>query len=224
MESSKPVQSASSHTTYPSSDSDAESNATSVYEAAPTNVTYGDGELSWTNPDISSHQMRLKDEEIVTVTKKAAGGYQILYIPPPEKAVDKQPFELRRTSFANLPPPFLDIHLFHALPAWLDHADAKDIHVLISTLSGTGLAPAFYEAIIPPLLEAVGLKSSSYNVVRTESAESVKGFTKSTLLAGANAGKKQTVLMLSGDGGMVDTINGLLEDEQRSRYVGDMWW
>jgi hypothetical protein len=54
--------------------------------------------------------------------------------------------------------------------------------------------------------------------VRTSSAESVVEFARSTLLVAANQGRKQTVLMLSGDGGMVDTINGLLESGHQSRY------
>ncbi|RDW77777.1 hypothetical protein BP6252_05830 [Coleophoma cylindrospora] len=216
MESSRPVPSASPDTTYPASDSDVESNATSAYDVAPMDLKYSDGELSWASADSSSHVLRLKDEEIAIVTAKAAGGYQVLYIPPPETSVDKQPFELRSISLTHLPGPFLDAHLFKALPTWLDPADGKNIHVLVSTLSGTGLAPAFYDAVLLPLLTAVGLSSSSYTTIKTESADSVKDFAKSTLLAGANAGKQQTVLMLSGDGGMVDTINGLLEDEQRS--------
>jgi diacylglycerol kinase family enzyme len=54
--------------------------------------------------------------------------------------------------------------------------------------------------------------------VKTKSAETLRNFAKNTILAGANAGKSQTVLMLSGDGGIVDTINGLLEGKNRSRY------
>ena len=98
----------------------------------------------------------------------------------------------------------------------LDH-DANILHILISTLSGTGLAPQFFDDILEPLLAAIRLKSLDYNVVRTQSAESVKDFARSELLVRANEGKKQSLLMLSGDGGMVDTINGLLESGDRSR-------
>jgi len=66
------------------------------------------------------------------------------------------------------------------------------------------------------VLLAVGITDSQYNVLRTESTESVVDFARTTLLPAANAGKRQTVLLLSGDGGIVDTVNGLLEDGKRS--------
>lgn len=126
------------------------------------------------------------------------------------------PFELRTTRATLLPQTFLDKHLLKALPSYLltDH-----FHVLVSTLSGTGLSPVFFDNILHPLLRAIGLADSAYTVTRTSSAESVKEFARSTLLVAANGGQKQTVLMLSGDGGMVDTINGLMESGERSRHV-----
>ncbi|KAL3419870.1 diacylglycerol kinase catalytic domain-containing protein [Phlyctema vagabunda] len=218
MATNQPPPSSSSDTTYTSSDSDAESNATSVHDS--TSIRYDDGELSWTtgvDGDAGLSESHLKDEEIITATKLGhGGGYQVLSILPPETSLNKQPFELRTTTFPHLPQPFLDLHSFEHLPLWLDPADGKDIHILISTLSGTGLAPDFYEAILPPLLKVVGLDGSQIKVTRTESAESVKKFAQTVLLPRANEGHKQTVLMLSGDGGMVDTLNGLLESGERS--------
>jgi hypothetical protein len=110
-------------------------------------------------------------------------------------------------------------HAFQDLPSYL--LPENDIFVLISTLSGTGLSPTFFDHILEPILREVGVggPDAAYKVVRTNSAGSVKYFGEHVLLHGANDGRKQTVLMLSGDGGIADTINGLLEGGVKSRYT-----
>lgn len=180
--------------------------------------SYNDGCLGWAGG-------QLKDEDIITVTRTetngvdAVCGYTIFSLEP-ANASDQAPppFKLSTTSASNLPQSFLDKHIFQGLPAHLDH-NVNVLHILISIRSGTGLAPQFFEEILESLIGALGLKSSGYNVVRTTSVESVKEYAKSELLVEANKGKKQTVLMLSGDGGIVDVINGLLESGNRSRYI-----
>jgi hypothetical protein len=179
------------------------------------NPSYNDGVLVWDGG-------LLKDEDVITVTKNneanAVAGYTIFSLETPDASqpASPTPFKLRTTSALRLPKPFADKHLFQGLLAHLDHKE-NVLYVLISTLSGTGLGPQFFDEILEPLLGGIGLKESDYSVVRTKSAESVKEFAQSQLLVQANEGKKQTVLMLSGDGGMVDTINGLLESGDRSR-------
>jgi hypothetical protein len=197
----------SSDGTYPSSDSDTESSTTNYGQVDDelVHLSYRNGVLAWGSS-------KLRDEDIITVTKAEGNlGHTIFNLVP-----DAKPFELRTTNATLLPEAFLDRYLLKDLPAYLL---TEHIHVLISTLSGTGLSPAFFDEVLHPLLRAIGLADSRYRVIRTNSAESVKKFAKSTLLAAANRGEKQTVLMLSGDGGMVDTINGLLEGEGRSRHV-----
>lgn len=85
-------------------------------------------------------------------------------------------------------------------------------------MSGTGLAQSFFDEILRPVLEAIGLSEPQFEVIQTKSVESIIGFAKSSLLRGANEGRSQTVVLLSGDGGVVDIINGLLEKGKRSRY------
>jgi hypothetical protein len=204
----------------PFSNSGALEDGTSVQPAQVADkALYNDGLLAWNGG-------QLKDEDIITAirTKSAevntVAGYTIFSLEPADASepTPPTPFKLKTTAALNLPEQFLDKHLFQGLPAHLNH-DANVLHVLISTLSGTGLSPQFFEDILETLLGAIGLESSDYKVTRTQSAESVAEFARSELLVRANEGKKQTVLMLSGDGGMVDTINGLLESEDRSRYI-----
>jgi Diacylglycerol kinase catalytic domain len=170
-------------------------------------LSYRNGVLAWGASE-------LRDENIIVATKVDGSIGHTIFSLAPDPAENR--LELRTTRATLLPESFLDKHLFKSLPSYLqtDH-----IRVLISTLSGTGLAPTFFDNVLHPLLRAIGLSDSAYTVTRTKSAESVKEFAKSTLLVTANRGHKQTMLMLSGDGGMVDTINGLMEGGERSRFV-----
>ena len=200
----------SSDGTYSSSDSDTESTTTNYghIDDEPVHLSYRNGVLSWGSAE-------LRDEDIIVATKVDGSiGHTIFSLA--SDAGKGRPFELRTTRATLLPQGFLDQYLFSSLPPYLL---TGHVHVLISTLSGTGLAPAFFDDVLHPVLRAIGLADSAYTVTRTKSAESVKEFARSTLLVAANGGKKQTVLMLSGDGGMVDTINGLMESGKRSKYV-----
>ncbi|KAH8651904.1 ATP-NAD kinase-like domain-containing protein [Tricladium varicosporioides] len=193
-----------------SSDSDTES-STSNYghvDDEPYHLSYRKGELAWGS-------YKLKDEDIITVVgvRGSNVGHTIFSLIPIDGESEK-PFELRTTNATLLPEAFLDKFLLQDLPSHLN--PSVNLQVLISTLSGTGLAPAFYDDILHPLLKNIGLTDSSYTVVQTKSPESVMEFARSSLFGSANEGKKQTVLMLSGDGGIVDTINGLLESGNRS--------
>jgi hypothetical protein len=162
-----------------------------------------------------------KDEDIITVTS-VEGGHKIWSLAetssPSDSALNQLAVELRTSFASDLSQAFLEKHLLKALPAYLDPTK-NEVHLLISTLSGTGLAPAFYDNIVHLVLDAIGLKESSYVVKRTSSADSVKEFAQSVLLTSAEKGRQQTVLLLSGDGGIVDIVNGLLESGERSTCV-----
>jgi hypothetical protein len=171
----------------------------------PAHFSYQDGALSW--GDGSS---KLIDENIICVMalQDSSIAHSIFSLAPIEEGSQK-PFELRITNTTLLPQDFLEQHLFKDLPAYLQ--PDNDIHVLISNLSGTGLAPSFFDDVLHPILLAIGLADSQYTVSKTTDAKSIIQFSRNELLPAAIKGRQQTVLMLSGDGGLVDTINGLLE-------------
>jgi hypothetical protein len=210
------LQPSSSESSHSSNDSDKRSSSTNYGHIAdePEHVVYRDGSLTWSGG-------KLRDEDIIIVTdiEGSSIGHIIWSLAPIDSPAEsgQPPFELRSTSATNLPQDLLNKYLYQSLPRHLD-PDRNDLHVLISTLSGTGLAPDFFEEVLHPLLRAIGLTDSRYNIVRTKSAESVKEFALSVLSANANKGKKQSVVMLSGDGGIVDLINALLESGTRSKY------
>jgi hypothetical protein len=56
--------------------------------------------------------------------------------------------------------------------------------------------------------------------LETESSDTVKEFAGGRLREKAHQGVRQTVVLLSGDGGVVDIVNGLMNDgNPKSRYL-----
>ncbi|AEO60642.1 hypothetical protein MYCTH_2310076 [Thermothelomyces thermophilus ATCC 42464] len=89
----------------------------------------------------------------------------------------------------------------------------RELHVVVSTGSGLRRAETFYQEVLCPLLDAVGLQPSEsedargYRVTVTKNSSTIREFARE-LGADAGAGGK-TVVLLSGDGGVVDLLNGL---------------
>ncbi|KAJ8124989.1 hypothetical protein O1611_g8651 [Lasiodiplodia mahajangana] len=106
-------------------------------------------------------------------------------------------------------------------PTHLRPDPQRRIHVVVSTHSGIKLGLEFYNKVIALLLKRFGLTASvqselggagqqspSYNLLITQDAESVKKFAQS--LADQSRSEKNvehTVVLLSGDGGVVDMLN-----------------
>lgn len=101
------------------------------------------------------------------------------------------------------------------------HARGK-IHVVVSIASGTRQAQDFYNANLAPALQKLG--QSDHETHYTESEDTISELTCDVFIPNAVQGRPQTILLLSGDGGMVDIINTVLESalfqtRDRSKYV-----
>jgi diacylglycerol kinase family enzyme len=88
-------------------------------------------------------------------------------------------------------------------------------HIVVSVLSGKCQAESFFDGVIAPLLDQFNV-SNHYQVHKTTSTSSVIELSRNILLPAARAGRKQRILLLSGDGGIVDVINELLSVEDQS--------
>lgn len=177
-------------------------------------------EFKYNDGILKGESVEIKDEDVITVTsiRLSKQRYTILSLVPSlpaDQETKPRPFELQTTKAKSLPEEFLKKHQFQGLPSHL--GPSSHLPILISTVSGTGLAQRFFDEILHPVLEAIGLSEPQYEVIQTKSVESIKEFAKSSLLRAANEGRSQTVVLLSGDGGVVDIINGLLEKGKRSR-------
>ena len=94
-----------------------------------------------------------------------------------------------------------------------------ELSVFISVKSGTCQAEEFYYRILKDLLLSLGISSDQYKVHFTESERWIADFASQILCKKANEGVAQSVLLLSGDGGVVDIINGMFTLPQTSHYV-----
>ncbi|KAF2233879.1 hypothetical protein EV356DRAFT_426740, partial [Viridothelium virens] len=83
-------------------------------------------------------------------------------------------------------------------------------HIIVSTKSGTGLAEAYFQNLGKPMLAHLGQhEGTSYTVHRTESEHSITELVASVILPRARKGVNQAILLMSGDGGVVDFVNAL---------------
>ncbi|OJD28684.1 glycogen synthase kinase mutation revertant [Diplodia corticola] len=139
---------------------------------------------------------------------KAAHGFQVLYVEP-----DSETATFRASPAESLPSGLGDRYLIQP---------PKDVHVhvVVSVLSGSCLAESFYQKSLKPLLDAIGLQQSvDYTVHRTVSATTVLELTRDVFLPQANKGAQQRIILLSGDGGVVDVVNGLLSGPRSTSFV-----
>lgn len=91
----------------------------------------------------------------------------------------------------------------------------RDIHVIISVLSGNQGAEEYFNSTLKPILKR---HSIEHTVHKTASAKSIIDLTHETFIHGATKGTKQTILLLSGDGGIVDIVNTISGALMRDTY------
>ncbi|GKT62009.1 diacylglycerol kinase catalytic domain-containing protein [Colletotrichum tofieldiae] len=143
----------------------------------------------------------------------------------------------------DLPAELTDGLLLSQFPGHLaPKPGSHDVHFVVSTKSGLGHAPKFWEGVVQPLVLLADQKTSSggrsstftpgppakdgddgkprYNLLVTKNADSVRAFAKERWAArqqisasGAPPPTTETIVLLSGDGGVVDLLNGCGEEK-----------
>ncbi|KAF2280277.1 uncharacterized protein EI97DRAFT_411421 [Westerdykella ornata] len=126
--------------------------------------------------------------------------------PQPADSTTPPTLNITKGTPTSTPPP--QISSPPSLPSTLEY----ETHIIISTGSGTNLASSFFKQAVSPLLHALfpSLYPRNVNVHTTESASSILDLTNRELLPAANSGRHLLIILLSGDGGIVDLVNGLL--------------
>ncbi|KAK3319339.1 ATP-NAD kinase-like domain-containing protein [Apodospora peruviana] len=192
-------------------------------------INYTDGELVWTTPtneNGSDPAFRLKSEEIVFILSdpEKNGGYIVYSLAEPSSEAaggdeSAPPFQLSALFAPQLPKEALDDFLLDGIPEYLSQIA---LQLIISTGSGTGRAKVFYDEVLRPLWGVLGFSSSSgsehaadadaktYQVTETKSSTTVRDFAR-------RIGQgRTTIVLLSGDGGVVDLLNGLDDNDSRA--------
>lgn len=99
------------------------------------------------------------------------------------------------------------------------NSSEPNLHIVVSTGSGTGQAKDVWDRLLKPLFDCLEIREErDYVVHLTQSDSTVTELTKEIILPRANLGTPQAVILLAGDGGMVDVINTLLPADRSPSY------
>ncbi|PSS02169.1 ATP-NAD kinase-like domain-containing protein [Coniella lustricola] len=179
----------------------------------------------------------IKTEQLVLLAGFEDGGYLLVTLneAQPEDSVH---FSLSSFLVPYLAQDLINEHALVEAPAIVSKASSSSnassslLDVIVSTHAGTHLALEFYDSVLQPFLAAIGLNESDdheqtatpeeqgriYRVLKTQDANSVKDFARkrwgsqsglSTASSSSSSSAKETVILLSGDGGVVDLLNGI---------------
>ncbi|KAK4620026.1 hypothetical protein CLAFUW4_11248 [Fulvia fulva] len=201
----------------------------------------GDNEetkLSWTDgykvyPSSTWHDIPAKSILAIAPTghhNTEKADYHFLYVEDNPNAQDDtsaSPVVFRSCIVTN-PPSWLvqDESLPSGKSCFEFRYDRSDVlpnfHIVVSTGSGTGQAKSVWEQLVKPMLDYVQRNqdkpANEYQLHFTTSESSVADLTQDVLLPQADLGVAQSVLMMSGDGGIVDVVNTLLSSERSKNY------
>ncbi|KAJ0118136.1 diacylglycerol kinase catalytic domain-containing protein [Diaporthe amygdali] len=189
-------------------------------------VKYDDNRITWSHQTQNDGEGKIyiKTEEIVLIAEVAAGDHLILALSQGEEGAAES-FRLSAFVARNLRQDLLDQYLLSKLPDHLSAGAESSLKVVISTKSGTGQSQKFYDSVLQPLLTALGFRGEEagvdvdsstggkvYQVTVTKDSNSVKDFSRERWGRDGGSTKRaegsETVILLSGDGGIVDLLNG----------------
>ena len=171
----------------------------------------------------------IEDQCIIAITGRTPRGpsqdsreRSILVVKADESSKSGSYFEAVEAT--RLPASFEECHGIDMLPPHLRSTPLQtqiNLHVIISTRSGTGLGEVFFEDVVYPCLAALGL-DSAYETHKTSSEKTVTELAESIFLPQAKSGVRQTVIVLAGDGAVVDLVNvfqSWLNNEDEATFV-----
>lgn len=175
---------------------------------------------------------QIHDREVIGVINDPRGGREnevqpqlILRVVTSQSSpeITKLRFAFEPLPVTNLPQNYLDAHLITKAPEHLyvppNPDGSRNLHVIISTRSGLGEAQQYYNDVLSEALSVIDLNRETYQTHVTESEKSITEIAEKMILPRANDGIAQTILLLSGDGGIVDTVNALLLSSRSERYL-----
>ncbi|KAF2133488.1 hypothetical protein P153DRAFT_363671 [Dothidotthia symphoricarpi CBS 119687] len=96
----------------------------------------------------------------------------------------------------------------------------RETHIIISTASGHRTASHFFKECVDPILATLYPSThETFTIHTTQSASSVLELTNTVLFPKADEGKPLRVILLSGDGGIIDVVNGLSSRPTSTAYI-----
>ncbi|PYH88270.1 hypothetical protein BO71DRAFT_365732 [Aspergillus ellipticus CBS 707.79] len=175
------------------------------------------------NWDVIGHTLRCRSEQpqkeitiafddIICVMPKASRGetvYVLLFVQVDKNgSLDlKSPRMLLGNVKLATAPSFLSHYMWTQIPHHLCSSSSiqRSIYVVISTASGTRTGASLYRNILQPLLSYIGV--FGYELHETESTQTVTELCHTRFIPRAQKQLPQTIILLSGDGGLADIID-----------------
>lgn len=157
-----------------------------------------DGNLQCTSSTGVQGQISLADI-IGVLPDDSTANHQVLFVARNDGEEDSND-HLKSIKIESVP-----ADLSHAavkIPGHLQHAEP--VHIVVSTRSGTGAAPIVLRDIVQPFCSYLGI---DHRIHETQSAETLLQLSRTLFLGKASAGVPQTIILLSGDGGLVDIVD-----------------
>lgn len=143
----------------------------------------------------------LDDVVCVLPDDHAGSGYKLLFLQKcPESRGTGSCLESIKVAY--MPPTVLSEYLINGNPR---HFQGCNVHVVISAPSGTGNGKNLFHHILQPFLSHLQL--NNYEVHETKSPRTIPDLARSTFLPCAQTGIPQTIILVAGDGGLVDLVN-----------------
>lgn len=187
--------------------------------AADRKSTYSasvvDNVLKYATGSEAEAEVHLEDIVCVVARSDHQRGYTVLSLECLGGKDDASSQRLVKTDILSLPErlsPF-----FTERPHYLAREDP--VQVVISTRSGTGTAKTVFQNIINPFLNYLGIE---HEVHETQSAQTIIELSRSRIVERACAGIAQTVVLLSGDGGLIDIIDAFYRSSHQIRVAPDI--
>ncbi|TKA21637.1 hypothetical protein B0A50_08833, partial [Salinomyces thailandicus] len=171
---------------------------------------------------------RLSGQDVIAVYSippQGSDDYSILYVvKAPDSQQDAPPYIFKSSMGTKLPQAFIDDFQPPDNASWPARQSPgqtiPNLHIVVSIGSGTGQALAVCQKMLKPMLKHVCSPSEeNYALHVTTSETTITDLTQNTFLPQANQGIAQTIILLSGDGGIVDIINAILSSERKPTYL-----
>ena len=178
------------------------------------NVSVTEGNLTWTRTGTSD---RASLHELVLVRKVKSSTesppHYLLFLLKEDQDNKESPYQPSILKAKEIPSELRSITLTD-LPPRLKHGSANEhgvtnqVDVIVSVKSGVGQALKAWEEVLRPLWKMLAdTENPQYRLIHTESEETIRDYARN-LWASEERSKASTIVLLSGDGGVVDLLNG----------------
>ncbi|KAF7539139.1 hypothetical protein G7Z17_g12475 [Cylindrodendrum hubeiense] len=203
-------------------------------EVLPVNdVAFTDGNLTWTRAGASEKVNRDEILFILEAPGTNVVGPEFIICCLKEVPEDgENPFQLSLFRSAEIPAEVPRQYIIRDVPSYLRHGVDNKVDVIVSTKSGMELALRVWEDVLRHLWQLIaglgeqhtlkthGPQATSselyYRLTITQSAETIRGFSKGLWSSDNQGSTSRTIVLLSGDGGVVDLLNGSDQDSSHA--------